>query len=166
MKIKQFLDDRRIAYRTYPHAPAYDGPRLAHELHVPGANVAKTVLVRANGGFRYFVVIVPANARIDFAKISHALGGAEVRLATELEVAERCPDCELGVLPPFGSYFAAETIVDESLARHEDLFFCGDSHEEAIRINYHDFYHLEHPLVMPVIEQTSPAEANAPGVEK
>lgn len=154
MNIKRFLDERRISYKVYRVAETFDAPHLAAELHVPGSNVAKTVLVRANGGFRYFVLVAPAMARLDFTKISHALGGAEVRLATEFEIAERCPDCEFGLLPPFGSTFATETIVDESLAKHSDLFFRGDSHEEAIRLSYRDFYDLEHPLVIPVTEQS------------
>lgn len=159
MNIKRFLDERRIAYKVYPHSATYDAPHTAAALHVPGRNVAKTVLVCANGGFRYFVVVLPAMARIDFRRISHALGGAEVRLATELEIAERCPDCEFGILPPFGSHFATETIVDETLAKHDDLFFTGDNHEEAIRMSYHDFYNLEHPLVMDVIERPQPTPA-------
>jgi Ala-tRNA(Pro) deacylase len=131
-------------------------------LHVPGVHVAKTVLLRANGGFRYVVAVIPATARVDLQRVSCALGGADVRLATEFEIAERCPDCDFGVLPPFGSQFAVETIVDHSLAKHEDLFFEGDTHAEAIRMRYSDFYNLEHPLVMSIIEGDQPHERASP----
>jgi Ala-tRNA(Pro) deacylase len=154
MNIKEFLDERRIAYKVYSHEATYDAPHTAAALRVPGSNVAKTVLIGANSGYRHFVVVLPAMAHIDFTRISHALGGAEIRLATEHEISERCPDCERGILPPFGSHFATETIVDASLAQHEDLFFPGDSHEEAIRMSYQDFYNLEHPLVMDVIQRS------------
>ena len=41
-----------------------------------------------------------------------------------------------------------ETIVDESLAWADEIFFEGNSHQEAIRMRYRDYYELEHPLVV------------------
>lgn len=131
-------------------------------MHVPGANVAKTVLLRANGGFRYLVAVIPATEHLDLNRISRALGGAQIRLATEFAIAERCPDCDFGVLPRFGSQFGAETVVDESLARREDLFFAGPTHAEAIRMRYSDFYNLERPLVMSLIERSGSHEPASP----
>jgi Ala-tRNA(Pro) deacylase len=158
MKIKAFLDSHRIAYRVYEHEETGDAQHLAQALHVPGSNVAKTVLLRANGGFKDFVIVLPASEQVDLKRVSKTLDEADVRLATESEIADRCPDCELGILPPFGSHICAVTLVDESLARHEDIFFQGDSHREAIRLRYSDFVQLEHPLVVSVIGQHHAAE--------
>ena len=72
---------------------------MAQALHVPGREVAKTVLLRSRGG-PYVVAVLPATKSIDFKKASQALGGAPLELATELEIAEYCPDCEFGALPP------------------------------------------------------------------
>jgi Ala-tRNA(Pro) deacylase len=120
--------------------------------------VAKTVLLRANGGYRYLVAVIPATKHVDLRHLGAALGGADIHLATEWEIAACAPDCEFGILPPFGSTFGAETIVDESLARHPDIFFQGDSHGEAIRMSYSDFCDIEHPLVLPIAQ--CHAEAN------
>jgi Ala-tRNA(Pro) deacylase len=109
--------------------------------------VAKTVLLRADHDYRYIVAVLPATHRIDFDRLSEFLGGTNVALATEEEIAERCPDCEFGVLPPFGSHYGAETIVDEALSKDEYISFEGESHTEAIRMKYSDFYDYEHPLV-------------------
>ena len=86
-----------------------------------------------------------------------------MRLATQAEIAERCPDCEHGVLPPFGSLFGMKTIVEQSSAEHEDLFFQGCSRQEAIRLKYSDFCDIEHPLVAS-IAQSSPASGTAGNV--
>ena len=159
MNVTKFLDGKRIAYKVYSHSNTYDAQHLAAALRIPGVHVAKTVLLRADGGFKYLVAVIPATARVDLKRISSALGGATVRLATEFEIAERCPDCDFGVLPPFGSQFGAETVVDESLAQHEDLFFTGATHGEAIRLRYSDFCDLEHPLVMSLIERDDSSSA-------
>lgn len=125
MTIKDFLDARKIGYKVYPHEVTYDSQHMAEALHVPGAHVAKTVLLRVNGGFRDYVAVIPATKRVDLEKVSKALNGAQVRLAGEDEISAHCPDCESGILPPFGSQFAMETLVDESLSRHDDIFFKG-----------------------------------------
>lgn len=147
MSTKQFLQSRRVAFQTIEHPEAYDAQRLAQAVHTPGREVAKTVLLRANHGFRYVVAVLPATHRIDFTKLSEFLGGTNVQLATEVEIAERCPGCEFGVLPPFGSQYGAETIVDESLTKDETICFECDTHTEAIRMKYSDYYDVEHPLV-------------------
>jgi Ala-tRNA(Pro) deacylase len=147
MSMKYLLQRRHVPFEVVSHAAAYDAQHLAQALHTPGREVAKTVLLRANHAFRYIVAVLPATHRIDFAKLSEFLGEAHIELATEVEIAERCPDCEFGVLPPFGSHYGAETIVDESLTADEYIWFESDSHTEAIRMKYAEYYDLEHPLV-------------------
>jgi Ala-tRNA(Pro) deacylase len=75
------------------------------------------------------------------------LGGSELSLATEEEVASHCPDCEWGVLPPFGSRYGLRTIVDESLLKEPEIVFEGDTHREAVRMRFDDFRHIEDPLI-------------------
>lgn len=153
MKTTEILDRARVAYRTYPHEETFDAQHLAAALHVPGDNVAKTVLLRADGDYMYIVAVLPAPAKIDLHRVSAAFGGADIRLATEVEIADHCPDSEFGILPPFGSRFGMKTVVDESLARHEDIFFQGNSHTEAVRLPYSEFVRLEHPLVVDIAER-------------
>jgi Ala-tRNA(Pro) deacylase len=126
----------------------YDAQRLAQTLHIPGREVAKTVLLRANGGYRYLVAVLPATKNIDFEKASAALGGSKLRLATETEVSEHCPDCEVGVLPPFGSQYGMVTLVDESLTKDEEIVFAGNTHRNAIRMRFADFRRIEEPLIV------------------
>jgi Ala-tRNA(Pro) deacylase len=84
---------------------------------------------------------------IDFRCLRTFLGGAELELATEQDIAERCPGCELGVLPPFGTHYGAQTIVDRTLTEDDSIAFECDSHSSAIRMKYLDFHAIEHPLV-------------------
>lgn len=147
MSMKHLLQRRHIPFEVISHPAAFDAQHLAQALHTPGQLVAKTVLLRADHDYRYIVAVLPATHNIDFDRLSEFLGGTSVALATEHEISERCPDCEFGVLPPFGSHYNAETIVDESLAHDEYISFESDSHTEAIRMRYSEYYEYEHPLV-------------------
>lgn len=148
MNIAQFLKKQDVTFDLLPHSPTYDAQHLAHVLHVPGREVAKTVLLRANGGYRYLVVVLPATKKIDFSKASSALGGSKLQLATEIEISSHCPDCDMGVLPPFGSHYGMLTLVDESLTKDEQIVFEGNTHHDAIRMRFEDFRRIEEPLIV------------------
>jgi Ala-tRNA(Pro) deacylase len=156
MNICKFLEGRGVAFDVLSHPSAYDAQHLAQSLHVPGREVAKTVLLRANHRYGYLVAVLPATKRIDLERLSRQLCGCEVELATEAEIAEHCPDCEFGVLPPFGSQYAMTTVVDESLAGDPEIVFEGNSHEEAIRMKFRDFMRIEEPLILAFAKEEKP----------
>lgn len=146
MNIQDFLKSKGVPFEVELHPDAYDAQHLAQALHVSGKRVAKAVMVRANHGYVDVVAVLPATHRLDMPRLSAALGGAAVSLATEIEIAERCPDCEFGILSPFGSRYGMKTVVDGALAEAAEIHFAGNNHHEAIRMSYHDFEAIEHPL--------------------
>jgi Ala-tRNA(Pro) deacylase len=148
MKVADFLTKKKVGFKVLSHPNAFDAQRLAHTLHIPGRVVAKTVLLRANGGYAYIVAVLPATKHVDLQRASAALGGSKLELATEVDLAAHCPDCETGVLPPFGSQYAMQTIVDESLAKDQEIVFEGNTHDEAIRMTFEDFRRIEEPLIV------------------
>ncbi|MEX0712430.1 MAG: YbaK/EbsC family protein [Pirellulales bacterium] len=148
MQLKEFLAQRQVGFEVIEHPTTYDAQRLAHSVHTPGSQVAKTVLLHADHDFVEVLAVLPADCKVDMQKVSQALGGAEVELATEAQVAEHCPDCEVGVLPPFGSQYGLNTLVDESLARQKEIVFEGNSHHEAIRMSFEDYRRLENPTII------------------
>jgi Ala-tRNA(Pro) deacylase len=149
MNVVEFLERGHYKFERVPHQPTYSAQRLAHELHVPGREVAKTVLLRANGGYEFVVAVLPASKTIDVKRVSELLGGAKIELATEFDIAAHCPDCDFGVLPPFGSRYGMKTIADSRLADDEFIWFEGNTHEEAIRMKFDEFRRLEQPIVAP-----------------
>src|SRR5690349_21088008 len=157
MNIQRFLNERRVPFDILTHEPTYDAQHMAQAVHVPGHEVAKTVLLRADHAYSYIVAVVPATRMIDFRKACHALGGTDLALATEVEMANLCPDCEIGALLPFGSKYGVKTVVDESLSEDEYIVFEGNTHAEAIRMKFANFCNLEHPLVLPI---SQPAECH------
>jgi Ala-tRNA(Pro) deacylase len=150
MNIRKHLRERGVPFDILTHEPTYDAQHMAQAVHVRGQEVAKTVMLRANHSYSYIVAVLPATRMIDFERARTALGGMELALATEVEMANLCPDCEIGALLPFGSNYGLKTIVDESLADDEWIVFEGNTHEESIRMKFADFCDLEHPLVLPI----------------
>jgi Ala-tRNA(Pro) deacylase len=147
MQVKEYLSKKHVDFDVIEHLPVYDAGRLAQAVHVPGREVAKTVLLKSTMGDEFIVAVLPATHSIDFARLQADLGGASYKLASEADIARHCPDCELGVLPPFGGGYGMNVIVDTSLTQDEYIVFEGNTHQEAIRMSYRDFASLAHPLV-------------------
>ena len=63
-------------------------------VHVPGRNVAKTVLVKTGGV--YLLAVLPATSHVDLARLGRALGldPADVELAAADEIERVFHDCE------------------------------------------------------------------------
>jgi len=144
MKLEEFLTSRGVAFERLHHRPAYSANRVAQALHVPGKEVAKTVLLRTGRG--YTLAVLPAACQVDLRRLEEDLSGEPVEMASEAEMGRVFPDCETGAMPPFGSLYQLRTVVDESLAQDEQIVFEGQTHEEAIRMAYRDYEALEHPL--------------------
>jgi Ala-tRNA(Pro) deacylase len=90
--------------------------------------------------------VLPAPYRIDLTSIGREIGEENVEMASEEEIQQMFPDCEVGAMPPFGSLYHLPTYVDESLAEDNRIVFEAQCHEEAIRMNYRDYEELEHPV--------------------
>ena len=147
MKLQDYLREKEVPFEVLAHTATYDSQRMAQTLHVSGHEVAKTVLLRCGNDTPYAVAVLPATRKIDLVKAGRAVGADHAELATEPEMHEHCPECEIGALPPFGSCYDMSTIVDDSMAEKEEILFEGDTHEESIRMKYSDFCNLEHPTV-------------------
>ena len=147
MNIADFLKQEKVKFDVISHMDTYNAQTMAQTLHVSGHHVAKTVLLRADGGKAFVVAVLPASRSIDLQLVSQLLGGRQVELASEADMADHCPDCELGALPPFGSYYGMMTIVDAGLDDDEEILFEGNNHHESIRMLLHDFRQIEQPVV-------------------
>ena len=144
MLINELLASHHVPFEALHHPPAYTACRMAQMLHVPGKEVAKPVLLRTGRG--YVLVVIPANRYVDLQRIREWMGEEHVEMACEDEMDHLFPNCERGSMPPFGSVFHLHTLVDESLAEDDKIVFQAGTHEEAIRMSYHDYENVERPL--------------------
>jgi Ala-tRNA(Pro) deacylase len=143
MKLDELLSSHHIPFERLHHRPVYTANRVAQALHVPGREMAKTVLLRTGRG--YMLAVLPATHRVDLERVRQDLGDEKVEMASEEEMDRLFPDCERGAMPPFGSLYHLSTLVDESLTKDELIVFEAHNHEDAIRMSYRDYESLEHP---------------------
>lgn len=155
-RLKSFLDERHVRYTLMTHSPAYTAQAAAATLHVPGRELAKSVVVRA--GDTTMLAVLPASYHINWKKLSAIVGG-EVRLATEQEFIGLFLDCELGAMPPLGQLYELPVFVDQTLAADEEIVFNAGTHRDAIRMRYADFAALEKPRVASFADTAGAARA-------
>ncbi|MBP2681828.1 MAG: YbaK/prolyl-tRNA synthetase associated region [Candidatus Krumholzibacteriota bacterium] len=144
-KLKEFLDASKIKYVCITHSPAYTAQQIAASAHIPGKELAKTVMVKLDG--KLAMAVLPASLKVDFDLLKQASGATNVELATEGEFRETFPECELGAMPPFGNLYGMAVYVATPLAADEEIAFNAGSHVELIKLSYKDFERLVRPKV-------------------
>jgi Ala-tRNA(Pro) deacylase len=68
-------------------------------------------------------------------------------LASEQELGQLFPECELGAMPPLGVLFHLPVIVDASISEQEFIAFNAGTHLDVIHMSYGDYAHLVDPAV-------------------
>lgn len=149
-RLECHLEGKHIPYAMIFHAPANSAQMTAAAMHLPGKEVAKAVALRA--GDREILAVLPASYRINFKKLS-AIAGAEVRLMEEDEFSEVFPDCERGVIPPFGELYGVPIYLDKVLAEDSEIILSAGTHSDCVRMGNVDFMRLAEPQVCSFAEK-------------
>jgi Ala-tRNA(Pro) deacylase len=144
-RLREFLDDQRVKYLMISHSPAFTAQEIAASAHIPGKELAKTVMVKLDG--KMTMAVLPASRRVDFEALRSRTGARQAELANEKEFQDMFPECELGAMPPFGNLYGLDVWVDESLTRDAEIAFNAGSHTELLRLAYRDFERLVNPKV-------------------
>ena len=141
-KIKQFLDEHKVKHTIISHSAAYTAQEIAASAHIPGRELAKTVVVNIDD--KKAMVVQPATSMVHLGRLKQAIGATNVSLAEE-DFQTLFPDCEVGAMPPFGNLYGMEVYVIESLTLDDEIAFNAGSHTELIRSTSH---HWVEPKVM------------------
>jgi Ala-tRNA(Pro) deacylase len=145
-KVREFLDSKKIKYTSVKHSEVYTAQEIAASAHIPGRQLAKTVMVKIDGDMA--MAVLPAPYKVDFNSLKKATKAKKVTLASEDDFKDLFPDCEVGAMPPFGNLYEMNVYADESLAEEIEIAFCAGSHTELIRLAYKDFAKLVEPTVL------------------
>ena len=151
-KIKEFLDSNKIKYVSISHSSAYTAMEIAAMAHVPGKDLAKTVMVKINGHMA--MAVLPATHMIKMDWLKKAVGTDDIRLATEQEFKDKFVDCEVGAMPPFGNLYSMDVYASNALKDDEEIVFNAGSHTELIKLSYKDFERLVNPKVAEISYKT------------
>ncbi len=145
-RLKDYLDENGVAYTHCSHRPAYTAQEVAAAQHVPGKQMAKTIVLKADE--RFVLVVLPAVMKVDLEALAKELPFNHLEMATEREFASLFPDSQIGAMSPFGNLYGLSVYVDKSLAADEEIVFNAGTHTETIRMKYKDFETLVEPKII------------------
>ena len=142
-RLKEFLDKEHVKYVSIDHSPAFTAQEIAAAAHIPGKELAKTVIVKIDGELA--MIVLPASEHVRLANLRESLGARKVELADEDEFKKSFPDCETGAMPPFGNLYGMNVFVSQALREDDEIAFNAGSHDELIRLPYAEYERLVHP---------------------
>ncbi len=145
MDLQSYLDRFNVRYQLTEHPTVFTSQMLAEVEHVPGRQVAKPVLIEADG--QLLMCALPAAGRIDLDALREELEAEDVRVVSEEEMRQVFSGCELGAEPPIGALFGLPTLADESLLTQRKLTFQAGTHNEAVTMSTDDYCRLAQPGV-------------------
>ena len=154
-RLRSFLDSHHAHYTLTTHATAFTAREVAAAEHLPPREVAKTVVIFGDG--TYQMIVIPASKLVDFHEVRPTLGLAQVRLATEDELAKLFPDCELGAAPPFGDLYGFPVYLDASLAGQDTIAFNVGTHREVIHTRMVEYRRLVSPHIISFVREPAAA---------
>ncbi|MDH3255460.1 MAG: YbaK/EbsC family protein [Acidobacteriota bacterium] len=144
-RLKEFLDANQVKYVAISHSPAFTAQEIAASAHIPGRELAKTVIVKLDGAVA--MAVVPASYFVNLERLAEEAGARKAELAEERDFKTLFPGCEPGAMPPFGNLYDMKVFVSTSLAEDEEIAFNAGSHTELLRLSYRDFERLVEPRV-------------------
>lgn len=144
-KLRELLESNKVPYSIHSHPEAFTAQEIAALQHVKGRQLAKVVIVKA--GDQFVMLVLPADHRVDFAKLKTALGLKETRLAQESEFRDLFPGCEIGAMPPFGNLYGLPVFADRALEKDDEIVFNGGTHTLTVKLKFRDFVALAKPTM-------------------
>ncbi len=144
-RLKEFLDASLVEYVVISHSVAYTAQGIAALTHIPGRELAKTVMVKLNDHLA--MAVVPASYHVDLVMLRKAAKAQSVSLASEAEFKDRFPDCELGAMPPFGNLYDLAVFADDALTHDQEVAFNAGSHRELVKMAWADYARLVNPRI-------------------
>jgi Ala-tRNA(Pro) deacylase len=139
-RVASFLHQRDVNYDMLTHRHSRSSRASAALSHIPRRTLAKGVLFNDDDDF--LLAVVPATCRVDASALCDLMGATRLELANENELPLVFNDCEAGAIPPLGTPYGVESIVDASLLVQEDVYFEGGDHEHLVHVRGADFRRL------------------------
>ncbi len=146
-RLQDRLSRSGVAFSVLQHEPVFTSEQAAAVRGTPLASGAKALVVKAGGSF--FLLVLPADRKLDSRKARDALGVKGLRFASKEEV-QNLTGLQPGSIPPFGSLFGLPTYCDPALADNSSINFNAGDHTKSIQMSYGDFLNLEKPKLISI----------------
>jgi len=122
----QFLAENRIDYERHDHPPVYTVEEASRLVPALPAAKTKNLFLRDKKGLQHFLVVVPADKRVDLKALPRVLGSNRLSFGSA-DRLKKFLDVEPGAVTLFAIFNdpnnVVELIVDESLWHAEAFQF-------------------------------------------
>jgi len=145
-RLQEFLDDHQVKYVVISHSRAFTTQEIAAATHIPGRELAKTVIVEIDG--KIAMAVLPGSQKVDLEMLREAVGAEWVALAKEGAFKDRFPECDLGAMPPFGNLYGVPVFVTDHLKENKEIAFNAGTHTEVMKLDFAAFERLVKPTVL------------------
>ncbi|MFG2589929.1 YbaK/EbsC family protein [Streptomyces sp. NPDC048438] len=165
LRLIALLDESGARYRVIDHAPEGRTEEVSRYRGHPVAQGAKCLVVMVKTGKRtkrYFLAVVPGDARVDLPGLKALAEGSYVSFASP-DRAEALSGSVSGTILPFSFHPDLELVVDPGVLEHEEIFFNAARLDRSLALDTRDYRdHLRrveawiHPIVAKQPEATGP----------
>lgn len=139
MTLQNYLDKEHIEYDVIKHAHTLCSSETAQAAHIPGSQLAKSVLLEDESG--YLLAIIPSTHRVQIGRLHKQLK-RNLGLATENELDHLFDDCETGAIPPLAQAYGIDVIFDDAICMNPHVYFEAGDHTELIHVSCEAFQSL------------------------
>lgn len=139
-KVLNYLEKNKIKYEEVAHKTVYTAFDLANTLKEKLQNIAKTLVIKADG--KHYLIVIPAHYRLDIDKLKKHINAKKVEICRENAVS-RFFKVKPGAITPFGTLHKVDVVVDKALLKVQKAIFRAGSFNKSLRLKVKDFIRLE-----------------------
>jgi Ala-tRNA(Pro) deacylase len=142
-KLIALLDEHGAHYRVIDHEPEGRTEVVSGNRGHPVAQGAKCMVVMVKTGKksrRYFLAVVPGDARVDLPSLKAlaGTGASYVSFATP-EKAEALAGSVSGTILPFSFHEELDLVVDPGVLEHDEIFFNAARLDRSLALRTSDY---------------------------
>lgn len=150
-KIKNYLTKNKLKFEILKHKTVFTAYDLAQTTKTKLQEIGKTLFIKADKD--YYLVVLPANRRLNIPKLKKLLKVKKISIARENEMKTKLK-IKPGAITPFGSLYKIGVVLDKSLSRVTKGLFGAGSFTESLRLKIKDYLKMEKPVTGDIGEST------------
>ena len=151
-RLVALLDAAGARYRMVQHEPEGRTEVVSAYRGNPLARAAKCLVVMVKldkRRSRYFLAVVPGDARVDLNALKALAGGTYVAFAST-DKAEALAGSVSGTILPFSFHPDLELVVDPGLLVHPEIWFNAARLDRSLALDTADYRRLTDPRIHPI----------------
>jgi Ala-tRNA(Pro) deacylase len=158
-RLMSMLDEAGARYRVIEHEPEGRTEVVSGYRGNPVERAAKCLVVMVKIGkrtSRYYLAVVPGDAKVDLQALKELAGGTYVAFASA-DKAEALAGSASGTILPFSFHPDLMPIADPGLFKHPEIYFNAARLDRSLALDTQDYLRLANPELRPIAVYDQPA---------